>query len=117
MHSKQEFKRSVKKTRRVERAVVSSWLALSLIGAFWAGALQKVFESRPGVSYNSACAITAIMLLGLWTLPPLSLFYLRTHAGLVCPHCGPFRTPFKFPSHALRHDRCPRCNTQILDAP
>ena len=119
MHSKEEFERCWQKEKRVERLVVWPWLALFFIGPLWFygvffGGFQRVLENRLGFSYDAAFAIVGGTLLASWFMPPLSLFYLRVRAGLICPHCGPFRTPIRFPFYVLRHDRCPKCNLQIF---
>src|SRR5882672_10873085 len=116
MHSKPEFERRLREVRRTERFIVVPWVLLFFLAPLLLGALHRVLQNSLRFSYDAAAAVAAVMLLGSWSLPPLLLFYLRSRAGLVCPHCGPFRTPLRFSQYALRHDTCPKCKREIFAA-
>jgi len=121
MCSKPEFERRSREVRRIERFVLVPWLAMFFLGPFWLygvllGGLHRVLQSTFGLSYDAAAAVTVIVLLGSWFVPPLPLFYVRARAGLICPHCGPFRTPLRFPFYAVRHNTCPKCKMQVFAA-
>jgi hypothetical protein len=119
INTRVEFESRLRAARRIEWMILVPWLLMFFLGPFWLygmllGGLQRVLQARAGLSYDFAAAVTAVVVLASWFLPPLPLFFLRARAGLVCPHCGLFRTPFRFATYALQHGICPKCKRQVL---
>jgi hypothetical protein len=119
MNTRVEFESRLRVVRRIELMILVPWLLMMCLGPFGLygvllGGLQAVLQARSGFSYDFAVAVTLIVLLASWCLPLLPLFFLRARLGLVCPHCGLFRTPLRFPTYALKHGACPKCKTQVI---
>ena len=115
MNKRQEFEHRWKKAKRLQHIGIWIWLALCIMGCLLFGRVEHHLERWLGVSYNTTVGATGIALLAVWTLPPLLFFQWRARAGLICSHCGTFRTPFSFPTFALLNGRCPRCKTQVFE--
>ena len=93
------------------------WFATSVVVLALFDHVLRGIESAAGLSYDAAAAVTAVILLGVWTLPSIVLFLLPCYTGLTCGRCGRFQTPLRFPSYALEHGRCPKCGEQAFEDP